>query len=261
MKNQRMNKPFMGHLNADIQIVDTEALNHTSAEIIIHYIREKLKIKEFFTLVLSGGATPEDTFALLASDASFRFNISWDKVHFFWGDERHVPPDHKESNYRMANEVMLSRLPVPKENIHRIITELPDANESANLYEKELCIFFKLERGQLPCFDCVLLGMGADGHTASLFPETKALIEKSHLVVANWIEKFKTYRITLTLPVLNNADFILFLVRGKEKANTLKEVVEGKGHPTPLPAQLIKPTHGKLLWLVDKAVASHLTHL
>lgn len=243
----------------DIQIVDKEALSNTAATIIIHSIREKLKANDFFTLVLSGGSTPKNTFTFLANDASFRSRIPWEKIHFFWGDERHVPPDHKESNYRMANEVLLSKVPVPAKNIHRIKSENTDANKAAEQYEEELSNFFNLKQGQLPRFDCVLLGMGTDGHTASLFPGTKALHEESRLVIANRLEQFQTYRITLTLPVLNNADFTMFIVSGKEKAEMLKKVIEVKHH-TPLPAQLIEPKHGRFLWLVDQQAASQLTH-
>ena len=159
----------MNPSKSDIQIVDPEALSTAAATVIIHYIRETLEVQDFFTLVLSGGSTPRNTFALLARDDSFRAQIPWERIHFFWGDERHVSPDHEESNYRMANEVMLSRVPVPGKNIHRIKSEIPDACNAAAQYEEEILEFFKLKRGQLPRFDCVLLGMGTDGHTASLF--------------------------------------------------------------------------------------------
>jgi len=261
LNKQEENESFLSLSKSDIQIVDTEALSTTAATVIIHYIRETLEVKDFFTLVLSGGSTPKNTFTLLASDDSFRAQIPWESIHFFWGDERHVPPDHQESNYRMANEVMLSRVPVPGENIHRIKSEILDAVKAAEQYEEELNKFFKLKRGQFPRFDCVLLGMGTDGHTASLFPGTEALHEESRLVVATWVEQFQTYRITLTLPVLNNADFTMFIVSGKEKAEMLKEVIEGKEQPTSLPAQLIDPNHGRLLWIVDKGAASQLNHL
>lgn len=250
----------MSTFTYDLKIVDTGALSRIASEVIFRYIREKLEVKDFFTLVLSGGSTPKNTFTLLASNASFRSQIPWEKVHFFWGDERHVPPDHSESNYRLAKEVMLSRVPVPEKNIHRIESENPDACKAAEKYEEELREFFKLVCGQLPRFDCLLLGMGTDGHTASLFPGTEAIHEQSRLVVVNWVEQFKTFRITLTLPVLNNADFIIFIVSGKEKAEMLKRVLEGREQSNYPPAQLIKPTHGRLLWLVDRAAASHLTH-
>ena len=248
----------MSSSKLDLQIVDNKALSRTAAEVIVRYIKEKLALKDYFTLVLSGGLTPKNTFTLLASDDSFRAQIPWERIHFFWGDERHVPPDHEESNYRMANEVMPSRVPVPGKNIHRIKSENPDAGNAAEQYEEELHKFFKLKRCQLPRFDSVLLGMGTDGHTASLFPGTGALHEESRLVVANWVEQFQTYRITLTLPVLNNA--VMFIVSGKEKATMLKEVIEGKEQPTRLPAQLIEPNHGRFLWLLDKEAASQLNH-
>jgi 6-phosphogluconolactonase len=260
LKNQQENESFLSLSKSDIQIVDTEALSTTAATVIIHYIRETLEVHDFFTLVLSGGSTPKNTLTLLASDDSFRSQIPWERIHFFWGDERHVPPDHEESNYRMANEVMLSSVPVPGKNIHRIKSENPDAGNAAEQYEEELHRFFQLKRGQLPRFDCVLLGMGTDGHTASLFPGTEALHEESRLVVANWVEQFQMHRITLTLPVLNNADFVMFLVSGKEKAAMLKEVIEGKEQHSRLPAQLIEPNHGRLLWLLDKEAANQLNH-
>ena len=159
----------------------------------------------------------------------------------------------------MAYEAMLSKTPVPPANIHRVPTELPDAKKSAEEYQQELLRFFRLEAGRLPRFDCVLLGMGLDGHTASLFPGTKALKERERLVVSNWVDKLQTYRITMTVPVLNNADWVLFLVSGEEKAETLRNVLAGDEQPDRLPSQLIQPTQGRLLWLVDRAAASGLT--
>jgi 6-phosphogluconolactonase len=194
-------------------------------------------------------------FAILANDAALRNRMPWDRVHFFWGDERHVPPDHTDSNYRMTNEAMLSRVPIPPENIHRIRAENPDAGKAAEEYEQELRGFFKFETEQLPPFDCVFLGMGSDGHTASLFPGTKALHERERLVVSNWVDKLQSYRITMTTPVLNNADIVIFLVSGEEKAEPLRVVLEGEKQTDLFPSQLIEPTHGKLLWFVDQAAA------
>ncbi len=240
----------------DVQVVeDADALSRAAAAAIFGQITETLQEKEFFTIALSGGSTPKLLFSLLASDASFRGQVEWDKIHFFWGDERHVPPDHPESNYRMTKEAMLSRVPVPEENIHRIRAEDPDASKVAEEYEHGLISFFKLGEGELPCFNCVLLGMGPDGHTASLFPGTAALNEQKRLVVANWVEKFQAYRITMTAPVLNNAEDIIFLVSGEEKAETLREVLQGARQTDRLPSQLIQPTHGKLLWLVEQSAA------
>lgn len=245
---------------AEIHIVaDAEAISRKAAEIIVALMAETLQVKKHFSMALSGGSTPKNLFNLLADDASLHAQVDWDKVHFFWGDERHVSPDHQDSNFRMAYEAMLSKVEVPAENIHRVRAEEEDAGKAAEEYEDELRTFFNLKTGELPRFDCVLLGMGPDGHTASLFPGTEALHEQKRLVVANWIEKFKTHRITLTAPVLNNADYIIFLVSGEEKAEVLREVLEGEKNTELYPSQLIKPSHGKLFWLVAQSAATKLT--
>jgi len=213
-----------------------------------------------FTIALSGGSTPRGLHALLAGDPAIRDRLPWHHLHFFWGDERHVPPDHPQSNYRMAHESLFSLAPVPSENIHRVPAEEPDATLAAEKYERELQTFFGLEVGKLPRFDCILLGLGSDGHTASLFPETEALHESNRLVVANWVDKFKAYRVTLTVPVLNHADLVVFLVSGHDKAEALKEVLQGDRQPDLFPAQLIRPDPGQLLWIVDRAAARLLTN-
>ena len=237
---------------------DIHELSRRVAEFIRAAITATLKTKPVFSMVLSGGSTPKLLYSLLATDPVFKEQIPWEKVHFFWGDERHVPPDHPESNYRMADECMFARLPVPPENIHRIKSEIPDASRAAELYQQELSSFFKLKAGQWPRFDCVLLGMGPDGHTASLFPQTVALDEQERMVVADWVEKIQTQRITMTLPVLNNAESVVFLVSGENKAETLKMVLEGEKMPKRFPAQMIDPVHGKLLWFIDRAAARDL---
>lgn len=237
---------------------DIQVLSRRAAEVIAAAIVATLKTKPVFTMVLSGGSTPRSLYSLLAADDAFKDQIPWENVHFFWGDERHVPPDHNQSNYRMTNETMLSKLAIPCENIHRIRSEISDAGQAAELYEKDISGFFQLEAGQLPRFDCVLLGMGSDGHTASLFPQTAALDERERLVVANRVEKFQTHRITMTLPVLNNAESIIFLVSGGNKAETLKTVLQGKKRSQQFPAQMIAPVHGKLLWIIDRAAAKEL---
>jgi 6-phosphogluconolactonase len=208
-------------------------------------------------VALAGGSTPRSMYSLLADDQSLRLKVPWDKLHFFWGDERHVPPDHKDSNYHMAYEAMLSKVPVPSVNIHRIGSEDPDALKAADAYEQELRRFFQLEPGQLPRFDLVLLGMGPDGHTASLFPGTTALNERQRLVAATWVEKFNTNRITLTLPLLNNAANVIFLVCGAEKIEVLRTVLKSKAEPQ-YPAQLIRPGDGRLLWMLDESAAQAL---
>jgi 6-phosphogluconolactonase len=159
----------------------------------------------------------------------------------------------------MAKEAMLSKVHVPSENIHRIRGEDPDAGKIAAAYEDVLRGFFELTPQQFPRFDCVLLGMGPDGHTASLFPETSALHNQKRLVVANWVERFQSYRITMTAPVLNNAECVIFLVSGEEKAETLRIVLEGDGQSDRFPVQLIRPTNARFLWIVDRAAARYLT--
>jgi 6-phosphogluconolactonase len=208
-----------------------------------------------FCVALSGGSTPRSLYSLLAGGAFP--SIPWEKIYFFFGDERHVPPDHPDSNYRMANEAMLSKVPVPRGNVFRVHAE-KEAETAALEYEQALRKIFKLQTNEFPRFDLVLLGLGLDGHAASLFPGTTALHETRRLVVANWVEKFKSYRITLTLPVLNHAGCVMFLVSGADKAGILREVLENEG--ADLPSQRIRPEDGRLLWLVDRPAAASLTH-
>ena len=206
-----------------------------------------------FSVALSGGSTPKSLYMLLASGSIP--GIPWDKIYFFFGDERHVPPDHPESNYRMANEALLSKIPQP--HVFRVPAEEKDAAAVARAYEETIRRFFDLKSGQFPRFDLVLLGLGPDGHTASLFPGSSALEEHTRLVVANWVEKFKTYRITMTLPVLNHAACDMFLVSGSDKAAIIRDVFESR--QAELPSQRVCPQDGRLVWLLDRAAASALS--
>jgi 6-phosphogluconolactonase len=207
-----------------------------------------------FSVVLAGGSTPRRTYELLATE-EHRNRIPWPKVHIFFGDERCVPPTDATSNYRMADEAMISRLPIPTHNVHRMAGE-GDAVANASLYQSDLQTFF--DEAPWPRFDLVLLGMGNDGHTASLFPGTRALSEGEAWVRANWVEKLNAYRITLTPPAINNAANVIFLVTGAGKAKSLLQVLRGAREPQKLPAQLIQPAAGSLLWLVDKTAAGNL---
>ncbi len=239
---------------ADLRIVDDlRGLSQAAAEEFVTQATGTVRANGRFTVALSGGSTPKSLFSLLAS--TFRDQLPWDKMFFFWGDERHVPPDHPESNYRMAYEALLSKVPVPAENVFRVPAENPDASQAAADYEQTLRKFFELSPGTFPRLDLILLGMGPDGHTASLFPGTSGLREKSRLVVANWVEKFKAYRITFTLPVLNNAAVVTFLVGGADKAETVREVLEGSQPAELFPSKLIHPTNGRLMWMLDQAAA------
>lgn len=205
-----------------------------------------------FSVALSGGSTPVRLFKLLAVEP-YRDRIPWAGVHLFWGDERTVPPDHPDSNFGVADESLLSKLELPRDNVHRIRAELPDPQAAAADYEAELRRHFGLAEAELPRFDLAYLGMGADGHTASLFPGTDALDERRRLAVAQWVEKLGAHRITLTCPVFNNAACILLLVTGGEKAETLREVLEGAADPPRYPVQLVRPEGGELLWYIDEA--------
>src|SRR5205807_8375702 len=180
-----------------------------------------------FTVALSGGPTPRRLFQILA-EVPFRDQVDWDKVEFFWGDERSAPPDHKDSNYRMASEALLQRIPVPITRIHRMQAERADRDVAAREYQAELArVFGVAADGEPPVFDLVLLGMGPDAHTASLFPGTTALKETTRWVVPNYVPKFSTYRLTMTPRILNRAAQVMFLVAGPDKAAPLAEVLEG----------------------------------
>ena len=236
---------------------DAEELNRRTAEQFVRLATESVAATGRFTVALSGGSTPKALYSLLAGQ-TFQPLVPWSKVYFFWGDERCVPPDHPESNYGMARVTMLEKVPVPTENVYRVPTEKGNAQRVAAEYERILRRFYGLNEGQQPRFDLILLGMGEDGHTASLFPGTAAL-QETGTVTANDIQKLGTHRITLTIPAINQAAHIVFLVSGLSKASVLKEVLEGLYQPTRLPSQSIQPVEGKLLFLVDRVAASELT--
>jgi 6-phosphogluconolactonase len=206
-----------------------------------------------FTVALSGGSTPRSLYSLLAQDHT---DFQWSKTFLFFGDERHVPPNHHDSNYRMVNEALLSKISIPAGNVYRVRAELPDAATAAADYEKQLRDFFKTTAREFPQFDLILLGLGPDGHTASLFPDSEGLKEQSRLVIANWVEKFKTHRITFTFPLLNHAADVMFLTNGANKADMVRQILEGNPMP-PFPAQQIQPEN-RLLWMLDEAAAANL---
>jgi 6-phosphogluconolactonase len=250
---------------------DLDELSRYAAELFVTLAQRAGDVEgQRFTVALAGGETPGHLYSLLAS-SQYAPQVPWERVHVFWGDERHVPPDDPASNYRMAYDALLSRVPIPPQNVHRIRAELPDAHEAARTYEDDLRGFFGLQPSALPRFDLVLLGMGTDGHTASLFPRTDTLHDREQgvcnpptsweptlLVAAPWVETLQAYRLTLTPRLLNNADVVVFLVSGERKAATLHAVLEGPLRPDLLPAQIIAPTNGTLLWLVDQAAAAQL---
>jgi 6-phosphogluconolactonase len=238
----------------DIRLCENAAvLAQQTADEFVRLAQESVAARGRFTVALAGGSTPKAAYALLVS-AAYHDRVPWQQIDFFWGDERHVPPDHPDSNYSMAYEAMLSKVTVPAAHIHRVAAE-QDAQQAADEYEATLRTSFGLTAEALPRFDLILLGMGPDGHTASLFPGTAAVHESKRLVVAPWVEKFNTFRITLTPAVLCNAAHIVFAAGGADKAETLQQVFYGPYQPDLYPSQVVKPTHGELLWLVDKAAA------
>jgi len=237
---------------------DAAAITRRAADEFLNSANEAASQKGSFTVSLSGGSTPRALYALLSDDPSYRSKMPWNKIHFFFGDERHVPPDGADSNFRMANEALFSKGLVKPDQITRIKGEYSDTEKAALEYEQALRAYFKVKDGEYPRFDLVLLGMGDEGHTLSLFPGTRALHASNRIVVRNWIGKLFTERITLTAPAANQANRVIFLVTRADKAPALKAVLEGPYEPEQLPAQLIQPVNGKLLWLVDQAAGSML---
>jgi 6-phosphogluconolactonase len=233
---------------------DSAELAELAAERFAEIAEEAFARAGRFTVALSGGSTPRNLYVLLAT-GPFRSRIAWDRTHFFWGDERCVPPTHGDSNYRMAHETLLRHLPIPEDHVHRIRGEDPDPDRSATEYEERLRAVFDVKPGALPRFDLILLGMGLDGHVASLFPGSPALREVTRLVAAPYVERLRGYRITLTLPLINEAANVLFLVSGRDKAAMLHSVLEAGTARARLPARLVAPRDGRVIWLVDEAAA------
>lgn len=245
--------------NREIRILaDAGAIAQTAAAEFLEVARESVRARDSFSVALAGGSTPKALYELLSNNPLLQAQVPWSKIQFFFGDERHVPPDNSESNFRMANEAMFAKAPVNPKQVHRIKGEKPNAADAAEEYEQDLRTSFRLADGELPQFDLVLLGMGPEGHTASLFPGTKALKENKRLVVSNWVGKLFTDRITFTPPILNNAARVVFMIHGAEKAPALKAVLEGPYEPDQLPAQIIRPKQGSVLWLVDPTAAGML---
>ena len=210
-----------------------------------------------FHVAFSGGNSPRPLFQLLASDP-FRQLVPWESIQFFWSDERNVPPGDPESNYSMARELLLRHVSVPATHIHRIPTGDGTAIEAADLYQRTLHELLPQLNGR-PRLDYLLLGLGSNGHTASLFPHRPTLHEEQRLVVADHVDEINAWRVTLTAPVLNNAAQIAFLVTGDEKASAVKRVLEGPRDSDAMPAQLIAPHNGSIAWILDAAAASLLS--
>lgn len=231
-------------------------MNQAAAEMFFEIGKEAIARRGRFAVVLAGGSTPRELYRLISSD-EHREKIEWHKVFFFFGDERLVPLDHPDSNYRMANENLFDRIEAPTSNIFPWNTKAENETVAAEEYEETLKTFFG---ESLPRFDLILLGIGADGHTASLFPHTKALNETEHLTAANYVEKLDTTRLTFAYPIINHARQIAFLIAGVEKAPAVKAIIEGEPKPDEFPAQAVAPKDGELTWFLDAASARLLTN-
>ena len=238
----------------ELHVLSTvEELAQAAVLFIVELAREHIQAQERFTIALSGGSTPRRLYRILASP-EYAQRIAWERWHVFWSDERCVPPDHTNSNYRMARETLLDSVPVLPHQVHRIRGEAVP-QEEAEGYERGLLQFFQPSE---PALDLVLLGMGEDGHTASLFPGTDALREERRLVVANRLPHLNTHRITFTLPLINMAKAVAFLVSGAPKAQVLRQVVEPVPGEHPLPAGLVRPGSGRTHWFLDRDAAGRL---
>jgi 6-phosphogluconolactonase len=235
-----------------------EALHHAAAQRFAASAAQAVAARDAFRVALSGGTTPRGLYTLLATDSQLRTPVPWTAVRFFWSDERHVGPEDQASNFGMAKAAMLDPLGIAPDQIKRIRGELTDADEAARAYEQDIHQAFGSREPTIPRFDLILLGLGSDGHTASLFPDSPALQERRRLVVANHMAQLDTDRITMTVPILNAAVDIIFLVAGVDKASALKEVLHGPYDPQRLPAQLVQPPDGRVSWLIDRAAASAL---
>lgn len=233
---------------------DLHTLSKKACQLISEKTLRSIQEKGFVTLVLSGGKTPIETYKNLAES-----RLPWSQVHLFWGDERNVPIESPESNFKTANDYLISKITIPSENIHRIQGELSDTKEAAQFYETDLRLFFGTHKTSSPHFDIVLLGMGEDGHTASLFPGTDSTLMSDTWVSSFWVDKLKSFRISLRPWILNQAAFILVLVSGSNKSEIVKKVLEGKNDSRKYPILNIHPQDGKPIWLLDKAAASQLT--
>jgi 6-phosphogluconolactonase len=238
---------------------DGAAIAKRAAQEFVQAASAAVRSNGSFNVALAGGSTPKALYSLLVDDRVLRSQVPWDKIVLFFGDERHVGPGHPDSNFRMATEAMISKAPLNKDHVWRIHGENPDAEEAAREYEQALRSYFKLKPGEYPRFDLLLVGMGNEGHTLSLFPGTKALHPGERIVARNWVGKLFTDRITITAPAACNAALILFMVTGADKSLALKGVLEGPYEPEQLPAQLLQPANGRLLWLVDTAAGGMLS--
>ncbi len=234
---------------------DTNTLSQQAAQFIVRLANESIVTHGRFSIALSGGSTPRVLYGLLGSEP-YRDQIDWSKVDIFWSDERCVPPDSADSNYHMAQEVLLSRVPLSPQQVHRMPADQPDHDAAAQGYTHEMRQSFGTDG--IPRFDLIQLGMGPEGHTASLFPHQASLHEQQRLVMYVNVPKPPPPRLTFTPPILNAARHVLFLVTGAEKADAVQAVLEGDYNPEEYPAQIVRPASGDVVWMLDEAAAGKL---
>lgn len=235
---------------------NAQALQHAVAKEWVAIAAQSISDRGCFNMALSGGSTPKNLFELISS-SEYSASLDWGKCHLFFGDERFVPADHEDSNFRMAKLAMFDRIHIPVENIHPVNTAMADAHASAQAYANTLKEHLPLSDEGVPIFDLMLQGVGGDGHTASLFPGTDILNERDKEVAAAWVEKFKSWRISVTFPVINAARNIIVLVSGETKADIANQLLVQPVPETPYPIQMIEP-QGQLSWYLDKDAASQL---
>ncbi len=231
-----------------------EVLAHAAAELFVTLAQESIRDHGHFSVALAGGSTPRAMYKNLAT-IEFTQQVNWERVYIFWSDERCVPPESEDSNYHMARDAFLKYVAIPPENILRMQGEIKP-HQAAQSYEETLTHFFAPKPTR---FDLILLGMGDDGHTASIFPATPAIHEAEKLVMAQYVDKLESWRITFTPALINAAANVAFLVSGEKKAYRLRQVIVGRYQPDQLPAQIVRPAVGKLRWLLDEAAAIHVT--
>lgn len=237
---------------------DAEAVSRAAAQEFVELARTAIADRGRFCVALSGGSTPRRMYEILSEGPRWA-QLDWRRVEVFWGDERAVPPEHPDSNYGVAAAVLLGKLGVPVDRVHRVHGELADPEQAAALYQDELArVFATPVEGLPPIFDLILLGMGPDGHTASLFPFSQALTERRRWVVGYTVPRLGKKRITMTFPILNRAAEVRLLVTGADKAGVLREALAGPRDPERLPVQAVVPEGGRLVWLVDRAAAAEL---
>jgi 6-phosphogluconolactonase len=234
---------------------DSDTLSHAAARYVVRVASEAITTHGRFTLALAGGSTPKKLYGLLASEP-YRDQIDWALTEIFWSDERSVPPDSEDSNYHLAHEVLLSQVPIPAGQVHRMPADAKDQDEASLMYTQEIQRVFGTNG--IPSFDLIQLGMGPEGHTASLFPHQASLHEQARLIMPVTVPKPPPPRLTFTPLLLNAASHILFLVTGQDKADALQAVLEGEYNPDEYPAQIIRPTKGEVTWMLDPAAAGKL---